>query len=37
MNKYTLTAEGKVINTFETAQEAMDYGDAYHKDGYTIK
>jgi hypothetical protein len=34
--KYELKSNGIVINTFDTAQDAMDYGEAYYKDGYTI-
>lgn len=37
MNKYTLTAGGKVIDTFETAQDAMDWGHAYYPQGYSVK
>jgi hypothetical protein len=33
---YELKSNGVVIDTFDTAQEAMDYGEAYCKDGYTI-
>lgn len=33
---YELRADGKIIETFETAQDAMDYGDTYCKEGYTI-
>lgn len=33
---YELKADNKVVGTFETAQDAMDYGNAYHKDGYTV-
>ena len=33
---YELKTNGVVIDTFETAQDAMDYGNAYYKDGYTI-
>jgi hypothetical protein len=33
---YELKADNKVVETFETAQDAMDYGEAYYKDGYTI-
>ena len=33
---YELKVNGVVVESFETAHDAMDYGDAYHKDGYTI-
>jgi hypothetical protein len=34
---YTLTVEGEVKFTAETAQECMDYGNEYYKDGYSVK
>lgn len=33
---YELKSNGVVVDTFETAQDAMDYGNAYYKDGYTV-
>ena len=33
---YELKSDGVVVDTFETAQDAMDYGNAYYKDGYTV-
>lgn len=34
--KYILTVGDKVIFEAETAYECEQYGDEYHKDGYTI-
>jgi hypothetical protein len=33
---YQLRVNGEIVETFETAQDAMDYGSAYHSDGYTV-
>jgi len=33
---YELKSNGVVVDTFETAQDAMDYGNAYCKEGYTV-
>lgn len=34
--KYELRSNNVLVNTFETAQEAMDWGEAYYKDGYSV-
>jgi hypothetical protein len=36
-NKFTLSASNTIVGTFETAQDAMDYGNAYYSDGYSVK
>jgi len=33
---YKLKVDNKIVATFETAQDAMDWGNAYYKDGYTV-
>jgi hypothetical protein len=35
--KYKLYVQGKFITSFESAQEAMDYGRANYPEGYTVK
>jgi hypothetical protein len=33
---YTLKVDGVEVAKFDTAQDAMDWGNAYYKDGYTV-
>jgi hypothetical protein len=36
MKTFTLKASGIEIAKFDTAQDAMDWGNVYYKDGYTV-
>jgi hypothetical protein len=35
--KYKFYVHGELTASFETAQEAMEFGNAYFQEGYTIK
>lgn len=35
--KYELIVDGRVVEIFDTCQEAMDYGNQYYSEGYTVK